>query len=315
MSHYLVRPGDSPSKIALVLTGDAHRWPELVTANPQKKRAASGSFLMLVPGEMLTLPSNWPGVEPTVVDAAGDVAAPVPTPIPWLNREFFERLNEMCARLNVDPYAMILVLYRESSLAPWAFNEDPGTLARGLNQITEKNLRSWGWSDEKIALYGKLSASEQLPSVEKFFGGVLKQFRTPSFRSTPAELYLANFMPARLKPAADVGDSYVLGVQAPQGKDPKAYTYEEKVYASNAGLDANHDGKITAGDLNAEMLKLVRNPRVAWAWSQLDDVRGSPNSGGGGMMSRLQGSPFIATIGALLFFGWASGLLGKAARA
>lgn len=314
MSSYLVRKGDSSWRIATVFTRDGKRWPELVAANPQKKRAPSGNFLMLVPGELLALPDTWPGAEPSVSDAAGDDArGVVPIPVPWLNREFFERLNEMCARLAIDPYALLLVLFRESQFAPWAVNGS--SLARGLNQIMPANFASWGWSQDRQEQYSKLTATEQLPTVEKFLKGILASFRVAAFRSTPAELYLANFLPARMKAASEVGDSYILGRKPDPEKDPKSWTFEEKVYSQNAGLDHDHNEVLTAGDINAEMLKLLNNGRVAWAWSQLDAVRGTPNSGGGGLLARAQGSPIIAGIGAILFVGWVSGLFGKAVRA
>jgi nucleoid-associated protein YgaU len=56
---YKVRAGDSPSKIAHGLVHDGNRWPELVAANPQKKRAKDGNFATLMPGEVLQLPASW----------------------------------------------------------------------------------------------------------------------------------------------------------------------------------------------------------------------------------------------------------------
>jgi hypothetical protein len=56
---YTVKKGDSPWKIAQAITGKGARWPELVAANPQKKRAQDGSFASLLPGEQLNLPASW----------------------------------------------------------------------------------------------------------------------------------------------------------------------------------------------------------------------------------------------------------------
>jgi hypothetical protein len=54
-----VKSGDSPSKIAAALVHNGSRWPELIAANPQKKRAKDGNFASLMPGEVLTLPPSW----------------------------------------------------------------------------------------------------------------------------------------------------------------------------------------------------------------------------------------------------------------
>ncbi len=60
---YVVQSGDFPIKIAKKLVHDEARWPELVAANPTKKRAPDGNFLTLLPGEVLQLPASW-GVPP-----------------------------------------------------------------------------------------------------------------------------------------------------------------------------------------------------------------------------------------------------------
>jgi hypothetical protein len=62
---YVVMPGDFPIRIAQKLVHDGHRWPELVTANPAKKRAADGNFASLLPGEKLHLPASWTGAQAT----------------------------------------------------------------------------------------------------------------------------------------------------------------------------------------------------------------------------------------------------------
>lgn len=71
-----VQPGDSVSRIAHRLTGDASRWPELVGANLHKQLApgnVSGSpyrvFESLEVGEDLMVPASWP-------DPAGTVGGP-----------------------------------------------------------------------------------------------------------------------------------------------------------------------------------------------------------------------------------------------
>jgi len=63
---YAVQSGDSPWRIAQKLAGDGARWKELVAANPQKSRAADGSFKTLNPGEVLNVPAAWAKPAPLI---------------------------------------------------------------------------------------------------------------------------------------------------------------------------------------------------------------------------------------------------------
>ena len=57
----IVLPGDrGAGDIAQRIAGDASRWRELVTVNPQKRRNAIGAFDYLADGERLALPVSWP---------------------------------------------------------------------------------------------------------------------------------------------------------------------------------------------------------------------------------------------------------------
>jgi hypothetical protein len=64
----LVKPGDSPFKIAKNITGDGNRWPELAKANPSKStRIAQG---LIYQGETLNLPPGWPAQAQTAGPSA-----------------------------------------------------------------------------------------------------------------------------------------------------------------------------------------------------------------------------------------------------
>jgi hypothetical protein len=75
---YVVREGDSPSSIALLVVGNDRRFLELIDANPELptvgNRAnpwSSGfNFASLGPGDILRLPAEWN----TFIDQLGNFA-------------------------------------------------------------------------------------------------------------------------------------------------------------------------------------------------------------------------------------------------
>ncbi len=71
---YVVKAGESASKIAATLTGNGGRWKELVAANsPPKTKAPDGNFKFLAPGEKLKIPASWPA-HPAMVFSGDDVS-------------------------------------------------------------------------------------------------------------------------------------------------------------------------------------------------------------------------------------------------
>lgn len=155
-----------------------------------------------------------------------------------LDDAFFIKLNEMCGRLGVNPKDMLAIMQLESGLNPHAVN--PKYSARGLNQITWTTLKGLGWKGNDREEFGKMSAEEQLPWVEKYFRSVIDHSGKGGNLNSAALLYVANFWPAALRnPAVRQGDpSAVIITEAGNPKE----------YAANLGLDADKDGKITYGD-------------------------------------------------------------------
>jgi len=76
LATYVVKKGDTGSSIAKSFTGNANRWPELVTVNPGSKDAKLG--FKAYAGQRINLPASWPAGIPVVANPPPAVAAAVP---------------------------------------------------------------------------------------------------------------------------------------------------------------------------------------------------------------------------------------------
>lgn len=85
-----------------------------------------------------------------------------------LGPDFWPEYVKMCNRLGVDPIAMGDILTIESGFKPWKQNPSG---ASGISQLMPYNYKSLGMTDEEWEYYTKLSGTEQLYWIEKFFGG------------------------------------------------------------------------------------------------------------------------------------------------
>ncbi len=75
-SVYVVKSGDTGTKIAELITGDGNRWKELLVTNPSKADPKYG--IAVYTSDKLTLPEAWRAPQPTV----GTVPVPVEVPLP-----------------------------------------------------------------------------------------------------------------------------------------------------------------------------------------------------------------------------------------
>lgn len=90
----VVQKGESPARLAQIMTGNEQRFRELVAANvpPKKRDNKSGGFTVLNPGEQLNVPPSWPdharavpkgSIGPTPVTPSPAIPTPVsPAPTP-----------------------------------------------------------------------------------------------------------------------------------------------------------------------------------------------------------------------------------------
>lgn len=183
-----------------------------------------------------------------------------------LDNNFFVGLQAMCNRLGCDPKDMLALMHLEAGLDPNVTRPHHG--ARGLNQMIPPVLKgpTVGWPGT-IDQYGQLSAAEQLPWIEKYFRGVMRDTGSGPLRSLPM-LYLANFWPAALRNPA-VQEQIPTAVIVDENKNPREY--EE-----NKGLDVDRDGKITFGDIDKITRSHQRMVASSDVYARMEQATGSP---------------------------------------
>ncbi len=138
--------------------------------------------------------------------------------------EFLAKVENISAKLLIDPDWLMAVMYKESRLNEKAVNSRGG--ATGLIQFMPATAQSLGTS---TAALKAMSNVEQLDYVYKYY----KPYIT-KLNSYP-DLYLATFFPAALGKA----DDYIL-----QTSQLSAATIAD----ANPGIDLNKDRKITVGE-------------------------------------------------------------------
>jgi len=143
--------------------------------------------------------------------------------------EFIKAVEEMAARLKLDPNKLLNVMAFESRLNPKAKN--PKSSATGLIQFMDDTAEALGTTVEKLQGMG---AIEQLKYVEAYF----KQFR--NLADTQEAIYTAVLAG---RPVAD----------------PEALLFKEggkrtgRAYTANRALDTDRSGRITAGEATAKV--------------------------------------------------------------
>ncbi len=178
---------------------------------------------------------------------------------------FFEKLIQMCNRLNVNPADMLLIFTLESGLDSSSITSH----TVGLNQFYGDSYRNY--FDGSREEYAKLPPENQLDSIEKYFRNIIGNTSITS----AAQLYCANLLPIslKLKGVMDKDRSTIIAEKGSGKKysDSGTLTYGA-VYHSNAGLDVNKDDKITYGDLEDMLKRKTSDPRYIAALEKLSSV-------------------------------------------
>lgn len=141
---------------------------------------------------------------------------------------FRSALAEMAARLGLNPSYLAACMKVETGGTFSPSIQNPASKATGLIQFMPDTARAYGTTVQQLA---RMSATQQLAYVERYF----LPYRSRIRPDVPGDYYLAVFWPALIGAPAD-------RVIASAG---------DVVYAQNAGLDRNADGRITVGDVTA----------------------------------------------------------------
>jgi len=162
-----------------------------------------------------------------------------PPSVPPRDGTFEQRVARMAERLHMRGGDVMAVMRFESALRPDAIN--PTSHAVGLIQLLPRNaadLLGLPMTHDRearaVQTFAAMSADEQLDYVEAYFERVLGGHGATNLR----DAYMAVFYPA----AVGRGDAFVIA------HADGTSAFERSVYRQNAGLDANRDGVITAGE-------------------------------------------------------------------
>lgn len=139
--------------------------------------------------------------------------------------EFRGKVRKIAANLATDPNFLMGAMAFESgrTFSPCIYNA-AGSGAVGLIQFMPSTAEALGTSTDALAA---MTAEAQLDYVEKYFSGRKGQLQTLE------DVYMAVLWPKAIGKPND----YVLFDKA----DP----LHPKRYIQNAGLDFNHDGRVT----------------------------------------------------------------------
>jgi hypothetical protein len=165
--------------------------------------------------------------------------------------EFWPLFVAGCARIGVAPLDLLAVAANESSLNPHAWNE--GGRAGGLWQLTPAGAGAAGWPRDQTHRFATLTASEQWPFWERYFGGHRGQLvsRAACYVCTgwPAGLAIAGNPDALLCSEDGRTDIPVPHEYAHLGKWPAEEV--QSWYHGNISFDRGHTGEIHVRDLTA----------------------------------------------------------------
>lgn len=181
-----------------------------------------------------------------------------------LSDAFFQGVADISDALGCAPTDLLGVMMAESNVRADAHNAT--TNASGLIQFLPSTLRGVGYGGSPES-FRALDAADQLPYVEEFFQPYAKYGLNSAGR-----VYQAVFFPKSLE----------------MGSSPDTMIAEQggvnsDVYARNSGLDVDHTGQITVGDLQ----KAIERKLTSNRWREIAEraggsVGGSEDRNGGG---------------------------------
>lgn len=162
---YTVRAGDTGSSIAKYYTGNANRWTELVTANPETKDAQYG--LKANPGKVLKIPASWP--DPTGASPAPQpqqVSSPLPenpTYVPSIPVPAAPPMPKSPTELAADAMVRNLKAVQQSYPFPTAHGKEDQSLVKRFQGLA--NTTADGMAGPGTLVLAAVNGQSDLPLV------------------------------------------------------------------------------------------------------------------------------------------------------
>ena len=170
---------------------------------------------------------------------------------------FWDKFDDMCLRLKVEPVELAAVITAESGFNPKAINyvRDPNTnkpkldqfgkqipQAKGLNQLIWSTAKSLGMSRDVWDNLENISAEEQLVWVEKYFE------KNKIAGKSRVDIYVKNFG-GFANPDGSLYASKAYIDSHPMKDKFQRPEFQDKAYNQNKYLDKENKGFIAKKDL------------------------------------------------------------------
>jgi hypothetical protein len=149
--------------------------------------------------------------------------------------DFKKKLEKIAGLLGTTSHALLAVMKQESGVNPAIQNKSGG--ATGLIQFMPDTARRLGTTTDELK---NMDGVQQLDYVYKYYK------MTGVGDGSVGDLYMATFMPKYI----GYPDDHVLGAAGDHG-------FSGAVYRQNKGLDRDHDGKITVGDVKKSVQRFA----------------------------------------------------------
>lgn len=193
--------------------------------------------------------------------------------MPVMDPSFYKKLLQVSNEVQMKPEDLLNVMAVESGIDPTAHNKNGD--ASGLIQFMPSTLKSMGFKGSHVD-FRNLSSVEQLDWVKKYITNNMALNGGPF--TSAAQYYVANFLPVALKlPGIKRGDpNTVIVAKNPEHAHlPGISTKLETIYYdANTALDANKDGAITFGDIQAVLDHAAGGKNFRAALAQLQNTTG-----------------------------------------
>lgn len=164
-----------------------------------------------------------------------------------------------CHRLGVDPVDLLAVAANESGCNAGAWNE--GGRAAGLWQLTPAGAGAAGWPGDQTHRFSTLTAEEQWPFWERYFGLHREQL------TSRAAAYVATYLPALLSLAGNPDALLCSKDGRTDAPHPERWSVEQRIgwYTGNKGFDHGRTGEIRVRDLTAAIDRSTLAMGGVWA--------------------------------------------------